>query len=87
MAKVESAIRPLDPEQADIVGRALMESFNKQNHQSLTAFSASVAMIPKGSPQNARKGMGNSFDFLCFDHTRHSVNRLTKIWFLLRTSH
>lgn len=29
MAKVESAIRPLDPEQANIVGRALMESFNK----------------------------------------------------------
>ena len=29
--------------------------------------SASVAMIPKGSPQNVRRGIGTSFDFLCFD--------------------
>ena len=49
--------------------------------------SASVAMIPKGSPQNVRRRIGTSFDFLCFDQAKYLVNGLTKIWFLCRTNH
>ena len=47
--------------------------------------SASVAIIPKGSPQNVRRGIGTSFDSCA--SIKHLVNRLTKIWVLRRTNH